>query len=75
MKVKVVVSFRDVENFALVHKVGDVLNVPEERAQKLIGLKLVTAVEDIQKPEEPTEAEKPVEEAKKVEPKKRRGRK
>ena len=44
MKVKVVISFHDAENFAVIHKVGDVLEVSEERAQKLIENKLVTKV-------------------------------
>lgn len=60
MKVKVVISFHDAANFALVHKVGDVIDVPEERAQKLIDLKLVTKVA-IRKAE--PKAEEPVEKA------------
>lgn len=87
MKVKVVISFHDAANFALVHKVGDVIDVPEERAQKLIDLKLVTKVairkvepkaEETEKVEGPAEETKeaPVEAApEKVEkPKKRRSR-
>ena len=66
MKVKVVISFHDAANFALVHKVGDVIDVPEERAQKLIDLKLVTKVairKAEPKAEEPEKVEKPVEKA------------
>ena len=44
MKVKVAISFHDAENFALIHKVGDLIDVSEERAQKLIDLGLVKKV-------------------------------
>lgn len=80
MKVKVVISFHDAANFTLIHKVGDVLEVSEERAQKLIGLGLVKKVEDkkAEKVEEP-KAEAPVEAAPEVpeeaeKPKRRRSR-
>lgn len=79
MKVKVVISFHDAANFALVHKVGDVIDVPEERAQKLIDLKLVTKVAirkaepKAEEPSAPVEAAPEVpEEAEK--PKRRRSR-
>lgn len=64
MKVKVVISFHDAANFSLVHKVGDVIDVPEERAQKLIELKLVTkvAIRKVEPKEEP-KVEEPVAEA------------
>ena len=76
MKVKVVISFHDAANFAIVHKVGDVLDVSEERAQKLINLGLVKKVEEQKKAEEP---EAPVETAPEVpeeaeKPKRRRSR-
>lgn len=78
MKVKVVISFHDAANFALIHKVGDVLEVSEERAQKLIELGLVKKVEGkkaekVEEPSAPVEAAPEVpEEAEK--PKRRRSR-
>ena len=76
MKVKVVISFHDAANFAVVHKVGDEIEVSEERAQKLINLDLVKKVEEQKKVEEP---EAPVETAPEVpeeaeKPKRRRSR-
>lgn len=76
MKVKVVISFHDAANFAIVHKVGDEIEVSEERAQKLINLDLVKKVEEQKKVEEP---EAPVETAPEVpeeaeKPKRRRSR-
>ena len=64
MKVKVVISFHDAANFTVVHKVGDVLEVSEERAQKLIELKLVTkvAIRKVEPKKEP-KVEEPVAEA------------
>ena len=74
MKVKVVISFHDAGNFALVHKVGDVLEVSEERAQKLIDLGLVKKAEEKKPKVEEPKAEEPVDEAPKVteEPKRSR---
>lgn len=83
MKVKVVISFHDAENFAVIHKVGDVLEVSEERAQKLIENKLVTkvVVRNIEPKTEPKveEPSAPVETAPEVpeeaeKPKRRRSR-
>lgn len=83
MKVKVVISFHDAANFAVVHKVGDVLEVSEERAQKLIELKLVTkvAIRKVEPKKEPKveEPSAPVETAPEVpeeaeKPKRRRSR-
>ena len=76
MKVKVVISFHDAANFAIVHTVGDEIEVSEERAQKLINLDLVKKVEEQKKVEEP---EAPVETAPEVpeeaeKPKRRRSR-
>lgn len=80
MKVKVVISFHDAANFAIIHKVGDEIEVSEERAQKLIDLGLVKKVEGkkAEKVEEP-KAEAPVETAPEVpeeaeKPKRRRSR-
>lgn len=80
MKVKVVISFHDAANFAVVHKVGDEIEVSEERAQKLIDLGLVKKAESkkAEKVEEP-KAEAPVETAPEVpeeaeKPKRRRSR-
>ena len=78
MKVKVVISFHDAANFALIHKVGDVLEVSEERAQKLIELGLVKKVEG-KKAEKVEEPSAPVETAPEVpeeaeKPKRRRSR-
>lgn len=80
MKVKVAISFHDADNFTLIHKVGDVLDVSEERAKKLIDLGLVkkvvvkerqetAPVEEPVKVEQEAEEPKEVEEPKKVEPK------
>ncbi len=85
MKVKVVISFHDAANFTIIHKVGDEIEVSEERAQKLIELGLVKKVdgkkaEKVEEPkvEEP-KAEAPVETAPEVpeeaeKPKRRRSR-
>lgn len=78
MKVKVVISFHDAANFAIVHKVGDEIEVSEERAQKLIDLGLVKKAEG-KKAEKPEEPEAPVETAPEVpeeaeKPKRRRSR-
>ena len=79
MKVKVVISFHDAANFALIHNVGDELEVPEERAQRLVDLGLVKKVEG-KKAEEPKDeptSEEPVENAPEVsdeKPKRRRSR-
>ena len=88
MKVRVVISFHDASNFTLIHKVGDVIDVSEERAQKLIDLGLVKKVvarkaepvpevaeDKAEKPveeEKPEQVEEPKTETKKVEPKRSR---
>lgn len=79
MKVKVVISFHDAANFALIHKVGDELEVSEERAQRLVDLGLVKKVEGkkAEEPEDEPKAEVPVETAPEVsdeKPKRRRSR-
>lgn len=79
MKVKVVISFHDAANFALIHKVGDELEVSEERAQRLVDLGLVKKVEGkkAEEPKDEPKAEVPVETAPEVsdeKPKRRRSR-
>lgn len=78
MKVKVVISFHDAANFAVVHKVGDEIEVSEERAQKLVDLGLVKKAEG-KKTEKVEEPSAPVETAPEVpeeaeKPKRRRSR-
>jgi len=75
MKVKVAISFHDADNFTLIHKVGDVIDVSEVRAKKLIDLGLVkTVVVKEHQETKPEVAEEPakVEEPKEVKPKKSR---
>ena len=45
MKVIVIKEFRDVSSFKLIHKVGDVLEVEKERADRLVSLELVETKE------------------------------
>lgn len=55
MKVKVIADFRDREHNLKLRKEGEVFEVSKERAAKLEGLELVTAIMETDK-EEPPEA-------------------
>lgn len=59
MKVKVLQTFRDINNFDLVHNVGDVIDVTGERAAKLIGLGLAEKEKGKAEEKEPEKAEAP----------------
>jgi len=41
MKVKVLNEFRDIDNFDYIHKVGDEIEVKDDRLKRLIDLGLV----------------------------------
>lgn len=41
MKVKVIRTFRDKDNFDLIYNVGEILDLDDERAKELIELNLV----------------------------------
>ena len=38
MKVIVVKEFRDIDNFDLIHKVGDIIDVDDARGQRLVEI-------------------------------------
>ena len=52
MKVKVVKGFADKFQLWKTHKVGDVIDVPDDRAKDLIGRGLATSIEPAKKTEE-----------------------
>lgn len=63
MKIKVLVDFRDKDNYAKVYKAGEELTFPDDRASHIVGLGLAVAldapkVEPVSEPK-PTEAEEP----------------
>lgn len=58
MKVEVIAKFKDLTADGVIREPGTILDVSEERADKLLGMGLVKIVEDTA--EEPTE--EPVEE-------------
>lgn len=59
MKVIVLSEFRDINDFLVVHKVGDVIDVADERAAKLIELGLAdsekVAVKEPEKETKPSD--------------------
>lgn len=58
MKVKVINSFKDKENALKLRKVGDVLDVKEERAKKLISMRLAEETEEQEETEKQKEIKK-----------------
>lgn len=52
MKVIVVKEFRDIDNFDLIHKVGDIIDVDDARGQRLVEI----GVADSEKAETETAA-------------------
>lgn len=51
MKVKVIRLFRDKDNFAKVYKVGDIIDVDKDRAERMIFNKAVEKVGNSKKSE------------------------
>lgn len=47
MKARVIVAFRDIENFTKVNNIGEVIEVSKDRFEKLKGLKLVKEVDSV----------------------------
>lgn len=52
MKVKVIRTFRDKDNFDLIYNVGETLDLDDERAKELIELNLVEKPRDRKKVKE-----------------------
>jgi len=68
MKIRVINSFFDRKNDYMLREAGQEIEVPEDRAEQLIGLGLVLPTEEKQEedfpmnpPEEPAEKENPAE--------------
>lgn len=68
MKVIVVKEFRDIDNFDLIHKVGDIIDVDDARGQRLVEI----GVADSEKAE--TETAAPDLQLETTEPKRRRSK-
>lgn len=52
MKVKVIRTFRDKDNFDLIYNVGEILDLDDERAKELIELNLVEKARERKKVKE-----------------------
>lgn len=59
MKVEVIVRFRDLTANSRLRKVGTVLEVSEERANKLLGMGLVKVIQEPDQAETETESVAP----------------
>lgn len=51
MKVEVIYPFRDIDDFSVAYHVGDIIDVADERAAKLVALKLAEKVKEEAEPE------------------------